>query len=177
MIRATLLSLVLVLTVGLAACSSGYGYGGGCCATYTPPCASPCASPCAVPGMTGTYGTYGTTPASPSSYSSTMPAPTPADYGAPDSGAASPRPPSESTVTIEDRAYAPQSLTVFTGTTVRWINHDAMPHSATGDGFDVELPSHGEGTHTFTNPGTFDVHCRYHPSMHSQVVVKQPEVK
>lgn len=187
--RATIGSLLLVGSLGLAACSSGYGYGGygyGCspCAAPCPsPCAAPCGapgSPCAAPRMT------------PATYSAPAPAPAPAPAesgsapaesgGATTNGSAGPAapvppPPSGSTVTIQNHAYEPSTLTVYAGTKVTWLNRDSAAHTATGTGFDVEIPANGEGSHTFMNPGTFDVRCRYHPTMHGQLVVRPPEVR
>jgi plastocyanin len=75
-------------------------------------------------------------------------------------------------VSIRGHAYSPATLTVAPGTTVRWVNYDKDPHTATGQGFDVELPAGGQGTHTFANVGTFDVKCKYHPEMAGKIVVQ-----
>jgi plastocyanin len=75
-------------------------------------------------------------------------------------------------VTVQGHAYNPATLTVRAGTTVRWVNRDPTAHSATGNGFDVEIPANGEGHFTFSTPGTYDVRCRYHPNMHGQIVVQ-----
>jgi plastocyanin len=75
-------------------------------------------------------------------------------------------------VTVQNHAYTPATLTVRVGTTVRWVNRDTDAHSATGNGFDVELPPGGEGSYTFSAPGTFEVRCRYHGNMRGQIVVQ-----
>jgi plastocyanin len=80
--------------------------------------------------------------------------------------------PAGDVVTVRDHAYSPQTLNVRVGTTVHWKNQDDVAHSATGDGFDVEIPAGGEGSFTFSKAGTFDVKCRYHETMHGKVVVK-----
>jgi plastocyanin len=75
-------------------------------------------------------------------------------------------------ITVQGHAYAPADLTVAVGTTVRWVNRDTVAHSATGNGFDVELPPNGEGAYTFATAGTYDVRCRYHPTMRGRVIVQ-----
>jgi plastocyanin len=111
------------------------------------------------PGQGGGYGQPGT------GQPGTQPGSGPGAGAAPAGGEAS-------VVTVQNHAYNPATLTVKAGTTVRWMNRDTDAHTASGNGFDVQLPPGGEGSYTFSTPGTFDVNCRYHPNMHGQVVVQ-----
>ncbi|HJW76099.1 MAG TPA: plastocyanin/azurin family copper-binding protein [Thermoleophilia bacterium] len=89
-------------------------------------------------------------------------------------------------VTIEDFAFAPQTLTVKTSTTVTWTNNDAAPHTvASTDSISTdakttgmfESGSLGKGdtfSFTFTKPGTYFYVCTLHagePAMHGEIVV------
>ena len=58
-----------------------------------------------------------------------------------------------------------ENLTVKVGDTVLWHNHDVDSHtvasslwSSSGD-----LPQGASFSHTFTQAGTFDYLCEYHP--------------
>ena len=155
--------LLVVCAAGLSACSSDCG-----CPS---PCATPCPSPCA-PYGTATYPSYGTPPvygapsAGAPSYGGTP------SYGQPYGGGTGTSTQYGNVVTVQNHAYYPATLTVRPGTTVRWVNRDSVPHSATGNGFDVELSPGGEGSYTFSAAGSFDVHCRYHERMRGQVLVQ-----
>jgi nitrite reductase (NO-forming) len=82
-----------------------------------------------------------------------------------------------------DTAYSPRALTVAVGTTVTWINEDAVFHTITSgssngttgtpDGdFDSGEVQKGETfEHTFDEAGTFDYFCTPHPWMVGQVEV------
>ena len=82
-----------------------------------------------------------------------------------------------------DNAYDPLELTVEVGTTIRWTNRDAIPHTVTSgisdgtsgnaDGlFDSGFLSEGDTfTHTFDEPGRFDYFCIPHPWMRGKVIV------
>jgi plastocyanin len=133
----------------------GYGAPGG----YAP-------APGGAPAYGGGPGTGA--PPAPGGYGA-QPAPGGGGYG-PAPGVA-PQAVGPNVVTVQNHAYAPATLTVRTGTTVRWVNRDAVAHSATGSGFDVEIPANGEGSFTFSTAGTYEVRCRYHPRMQGRVVV------
>lgn len=101
-----------------------------------------------------------------------MPMPMPS---APATPAASGAPQSSNTVTIDDFAFAPASITVPVGSTVTWTNKDEEPHNViSNDGTTFHSPGMGTGgTYSFTFPtaGTFDYVCGIHPMMHGTVVV------
>jgi plastocyanin len=78
-------------------------------------------------------------------------------------------------ITIDNFTFSPKELTVPVGATVKWVNHDDIPHTIvekkttfrskaldTDDGYSF----------TFTSAGTFDYFCGLHPHMVGQVIVK-----
>ena len=82
-------------------------------------------------------------------------------------------------VTISGSAYSPTPLTVAKGTTVTWKNSDSMLHTATADNSSTFQFNTGDiasgatsGGVTFTQAGTFEYHCTYHPSMHGKITVQ-----
>jgi plastocyanin len=88
------------------------------------------------------------------------------------SGEASEAPPatadnaSAPTVTIQDLAYTPETLTIQAGATVTWVWQDgAIAHDVKGDGFQSKVMSEGTFSHRFDQPGTYDYLCTLHPNM------------
>ncbi len=80
------------------------------------------------------------------------------------------------TVTIQNMAFSPASLTVKVGDKVTWTNQDSVGHSATADdnSFDTGVLSTGQsGSTTFSKAGTYTYHCSVHPSMHGTIIVTQ----
>lgn len=78
-------------------------------------------------------------------------------------------------VAIEDFAFSPATIKVKKGTTVTWTNNDSVEHTVTGDngGPDSELIAQGDTySYTFNETGTFDYHCKPHPSMVGKVIVE-----
>ena len=81
------------------------------------------------------------------------------------------------TVTIDDFAYKPATLTVRAGTTVRFVNRDGEAHTVTGPGgvFDSGgLDTAGVWTHRFDKPGRYRYFCALHPYMKGTIVVIAP---
>ncbi|TAM60690.1 amidase [bacterium] len=77
-------------------------------------------------------------------------------------------------VTIANFAYAPATLTIAAGTTVRFRNDDSDAHTVTADDgmFDSGgLDAHGTYQHTFDQPGTYRYVCAIHPWMKGTIVV------
>jgi plastocyanin len=98
--------------------------------------------------------------------------------GACGSGAASEDPPAAAdatggpTVTLQDLAYTPQTLTVAAGATVTWVWRDgAIAHDVKGDGFRSKVQSQGSFRHRFTQPGTYEYLCTLHPNMTGTIEV------
>ena len=88
-------------------------------------------------------------------------------------------PVSSSTVTIQNMAFSPASITVPTGTIVTWTNNDSVTHTVTGtgngapNGFNSgNLASGTTYSFTFTDPGTYTYQCTIHPSMTGTVIVQ-----
>lgn len=77
-----------------------------------------------------------------------------------------------SEVTISGMAFAPATITVAAGTTIRWTNQDGAPHTATFQGMATPRLNRGDSAElTFANPGTYDYVCAIHSSMRGQVIV------
>lgn len=74
-------------------------------------------------------------------------------------------------------SFAPPTLTVKVGTTVKWTNTTLAPHTATSDSGSAQawdssdIEPGGTFSFTFTKAGTFAYHCSVHPSMHGTIVV------
>jgi plastocyanin len=76
------------------------------------------------------------------------------------------------TVTIQDLAYTPQTLTVPAGTTVTWVWDDgAITHDVKGDGFHSQIMAEGTFRHRFPQPGSYDYLCTLHPTMTATIEV------
>ena len=78
-------------------------------------------------------------------------------------------------VMINDFTFSPKELTVAVGTTVKWINHDDIPHTVV----DADklfrskvLDADDAFSYTFTSAGAFDYFCGLHPHMVGKVIVK-----
>jgi plastocyanin len=81
------------------------------------------------------------------------------------------------TIEIDNFNFKPRELTVNAGSTVKWINHDDVPHTATARGkspvFDSKmLDTDDRFSFTFRNPGTYSYYCKVHPHMTATIVVK-----
>jgi plastocyanin len=79
-------------------------------------------------------------------------------------------------VSIDNFAFVPATLTVRTGSTVTWTNHDEEPHTVAASDGSFHSPgmgSQGTYSHTFVAAGKFDYVCSIHPFMHATVVVTQ----
>jgi len=115
------------------------------------------------------------------------------------SGCASDDPPSREAalpdgprVAIELLAFRGGSLAVPAGTTVSWVNEEALPHTVTTGSYtvdpatklrcsdcaredgllDASLPEEGSSTSfTFREPGTFTYFCSFHRGMNAAITV------
>ncbi len=80
-----------------------------------------------------------------------------------------------SEVTIDNFTFGPKELTVPVETTVKWVNHDDIPHTvANKDKLfrSKALDTDDSYSYTFATAGTFDYFCGLHPHMVGKVVVK-----
>ncbi len=78
-------------------------------------------------------------------------------------------------ITIDNFTFTPKELTVPVGTTVKWLNHDDIPHTIVEKKTTFRskaLDTDDSYSFTFTSAGTFDYFCGLHPHMVGQVIVK-----
>lgn len=84
--------------------------------------------------------------------------------------------PAVHTVTIDATAFTPASLSIRAGDTVRWVNKDVIPHTATArqkGGFDSGTLGAGKSwEHRFQTTGEFPYVCTFHPTMKGTLRVK-----
>ncbi len=86
----------------------------------------------------------------------------------------------DSAISIKDFAFAPTSVTVAAGTTVKWKNLDGEPHTvrAVDGSFKSEaLDQNDSFDFKFDKPGTYRYVCSIHPQMVGTIVVKAPQSK
>ena len=78
-------------------------------------------------------------------------------------------------VTIDNFTFSPKELTVAVGTTVKWVNHDDIPHTVVNADKlfrSKALDTDDAFSYTFASAGTFDYFCGLHPHMVGKVIVK-----
>ena len=98
------------------------------------------------------------------------PVPAPATAATP-----APQPSPVSTIHIKNFAFAPDTVTIHPGSTVRFVEDDETPHTvtATDHSFDSgNLNQKDSWKHTFAKEGTYTYFCTYHTYMKGTVVVK-----
>ena len=83
---------------------------------------------------------------------------------------------SPKTVAMDQRAmhFIPHILTITAGDTVRFLNHDSVPHNVFSPegGYNLgTFPPGAVRTHTFPKPGVYTQLCTLHPEMIAYVVV------
>ena len=79
------------------------------------------------------------------------------------------------TITIARIAYQPASLTIASGDTVRWVNHDIVPHTATAKDGHWDSPPLQPGARWDTvivTRGREPYGCRFHPTMAGELEVR-----
>ena len=73
-------------------------------------------------------------------------------------------------------AYAPNPLTITSGTTVTWTNNDTIAHTSTSDTAGVfdsgSIAAGGKFSFTLVNRGTLTYHCSFHTGMVGTIVVQ-----
>jgi plastocyanin len=78
-------------------------------------------------------------------------------------------------ITIDNFTFSPKEVTVAVGTTVKWVNHDDIPHTVVEKKTTFRskaLDTDDSYSYTFTSAGTFDYFCGLHPHMVGQIIVK-----
>jgi plastocyanin len=71
--------------------------------------------------------------------------------------------------------FAPAVLTVKTGSTVTWTNHDQEPHTVASDSGlfrSAALDTNESFSYRFEQPGTYHYTCTIHPRMVGTVIVQ-----
>lgn len=77
------------------------------------------------------------------------------------------------TVSIENFAFVPDSLTIKAGTTVIWTNNDSASHNIKSTDFTSPMMANGQTFEfKFDTKGTFDYICGVHPSMKGKIIVE-----
>ncbi|HET7493013.1 MAG TPA: cupredoxin family copper-binding protein [Bradyrhizobium sp.] len=78
-------------------------------------------------------------------------------------------------VKIDNFTFTPQELTVPAGATVKFVNHDDIPHTVVDKNKAFRskaLDTDDSFTFTFANAGTYDYFCGLHPHMTGKIIVK-----
>jgi amicyanin len=78
-------------------------------------------------------------------------------------------------VTIDNFTFTAPELTVAVGTTVKWVNHDDIPHNVVDKSKAFRskaLDTDDSFSYTFASAGTFDYFCGLHPQMVGKIIVK-----
>lgn len=78
-------------------------------------------------------------------------------------------------VTIDNFTFTPPELTVAVGTTVKWVNHDDIPHTVVDKNKAFRskaLDTDDAYSFTFASAGTFDYFCGLHPQMVGKIIVR-----
>jgi plastocyanin len=78
-------------------------------------------------------------------------------------------------VTIDNFTFGPKELTVAVGTTVKWVNHDDIPHTVVEKNTSFRskaLDTDDFYSFTFASAGSFDYFCGLHPHMVGKIIVK-----
>jgi plastocyanin len=78
-------------------------------------------------------------------------------------------------VTIDNFSFGPGELNVAVGTTVKFINHDDIPHSVVENNKSFRskaLDTDDSYSYTFASAGTFSYFCGLHPKMVGKIIVK-----
>lgn len=85
----------------------------------------------------------------------------------------------ENEVWMQSIAFVPDNLTVSVGTTVTWVNKDAVIHTVTSGTpgnptgrFDSGNMNNGDTfTFTFNSAGTYEYYCRLHPTQMTATII------
>jgi plastocyanin len=79
------------------------------------------------------------------------------------------------TVSMDHTTFIPSEITVAPGTTVTWVNNEAMPHNVADQnkGFRSKtLVKDDKFSFTFATAGEYNYLCLIHPNMKGKVIVK-----
>jgi plastocyanin len=76
-------------------------------------------------------------------------------------------------VYMKNSTFSPALMTLTAGKPVAWINDDSLVHRVTADdgSFDSgDMQPGATFSRTFSMPGTFPYHCKYHKGMTGTVI-------
>jgi plastocyanin len=74
--------------------------------------------------------------------------------------------PGENEIAMNSISFAPRTLKVAKGTTLRWVNHDVVPHTMTSNDNAINsgvLDPGDDFSFTFETAGIYEYHCSLHP--------------
>jgi plastocyanin len=80
----------------------------------------------------------------------------------------------ETTIAIDNFAFTPAVTTVKVGATLRFVNHDDIPHTvvlADGKTRSKALDTDDSFVYVFDKPGDFVYFCGLHPQMKGEIKV------
>ena len=78
-------------------------------------------------------------------------------------------------VTIDNFTFGPKELTIAVGTTVKFVNHDDIPHTVVDKKLSFRskaLDTDDAYSYTFATAGSFDYFCSLHPHMVGKITVQ-----
>jgi plastocyanin len=78
-------------------------------------------------------------------------------------------------VTIDNFTFGPKELTIAVGTTVKFVNHDDIPHTVVEKKLSFRskaLDTDDSYSYTFATAGSFDYFCSLHPHMVGKITVQ-----
>jgi plastocyanin len=81
----------------------------------------------------------------------------------------------ETLVKIDNFTFSPATTTVTAGSTVRWTNHDDIPHNVVSidKSFESKTINTDENfSYTFTKAGIYSYACTIHPRMTGKIIVQ-----
>ena len=80
----------------------------------------------------------------------------------------------ETTIAIDNFAFTPAERTVKAGTTVRFVNHDDIPHNVVAQAIKLHskaLDTDDSFSFVFDKPGEVVYFCGLHPMMKGKITV------
>lgn len=80
-------------------------------------------------------------------------------------------------VTMDNFIFTPGELKVRRGTTVKFVNHDDIPHNVVDAALKLFrspiMDTDESFSFTFSEAGTFDYFCALHPQMKARIIVTE----
>jgi plastocyanin len=78
-------------------------------------------------------------------------------------------------ITIDNFTFAPATITIEPGTTVKWLNRDDIPHTVVAKSLTFRskaLDTDDSFSHEFNELGETDYFCSLHPHMTGKIIVR-----